>query len=109
MRFPSCVLNIAYLINRFKQIRKLLSFYYPGIFDYSVSRSVASVSGTYSKRSPGWQFNASHNAAIESVVIRFPARRCISVSRRNATTVNQQWWLSPVLYMEVWQQRRKEN
>nr|DAZ26129.1 MAG TPA: hypothetical protein [Caudoviricetes sp.] len=26
MRFPSCVLNIAYLINRFKQIRKLLSF-----------------------------------------------------------------------------------
>ena len=47
------------------------------------------MSGTYSKRSPGWQFNASHNAAIESVVIRFPARRCISVSRRNATTVNQ--------------------
>nr|DAZ55577.1 MAG TPA: hypothetical protein [Caudoviricetes sp.] len=26
MRFPSCVLNIAYLINRFKQIRKLLFF-----------------------------------------------------------------------------------
>ena len=43
------------------------------------------MSGTYSKRSPGWQFNASHNAAIESVVIRFPSRRCISVSKRNAT------------------------
>ena len=32
-----------------------------------------------------------------------------STQEQKVESLNQQWWLSPVLYMEVWQQRRKEN